>query len=50
MHNETIQPTETNGTIFRLRPSLLQAEFVRGQVCQEPSLSGAKMSRNEKSG
>ena len=27
-------------------PSLLGAEFVRGRVCQGPSLSGAEMSRN----
>ena len=33
---------------FYWGPSLLGAEFVRGQVCQEPSLSGAEMSRNPK--
>ena len=27
-------------------PSLLEAEFVRGRVCQGPSLLGAEMSRN----
>ena len=41
MCNETIQPPETNGTMF-----LLEAEFVRGRVCQGSSLSGAEMSRN----
>ena len=46
MYNETIQPPETNGTIFLLGPSLLGAEFVRGRVCQGPSLSGAEMSWN----
>ena len=46
MCNETIQPPETNGTMFLLGPSLLGAEFVRGRVCQGPSLSGAEMSRN----
>ena len=52
MYNETIQPPETNGTIFLLGggggggASLLGAQFVRGRVCQGPSLSGAEMSRN----
>ena len=46
MCNETIQPPETNGTMFLLGPSLLGAEFVRGRVCQGPSLSGAEMFRN----
>ena len=46
MYNETIQPPETNVTIFLLGPSLLGAEFVRGRVCQGPSLSGAEMSWN----
>ena len=41
MCNETIQPPETNGTMF-----LLGAEFFRGRVCQGPSLSVAEMSRN----
>ena len=41
MYNETIQPPETNCTIFLLGPSLLGARFARG-----PSLSGAEMSRN----
>ena len=31
---------------FYWGPSLLGAEFVRGRVCQGPSLSGAEMSRN----
>ena len=31
---------------FYLGSSLLGAEFVRGRVCQGPSLSGAEMSRN----
>ena len=43
MCNETIQPPETNGTMFLLRPSLLGVEFVWGRVCQGPSLSGAEM-------
>ena len=46
MCNETIQPPETNGTMFLLGPSLLGAEFVRCRVCQGPSLSGDEMSRN----
>ena len=46
MCNETIQPPETNGTMFQLGPSLLGAKFVRGRVCQGPSLSGAEMSWN----
>ena len=32
---------------FYWGPSLLRAEFVRGRVCQGPSLSGAEMSRNQ---
>ena len=31
---------------FYWGPSLLGAEFVRGRVCQGPSLSGAEVSRN----
>ena len=46
MYNETIQPPETNDTMFLFGPSLLGAEFVRGGVCQGASLSGAEMSRN----
>ena len=45
--NETIQPPETNGTIIYWGPTLLGAEFVRGRLCQGPSLSGAEMSRNQ---
>ena len=33
--------------MFLLGPSLLGTEFVRGPVCQGPSWSGAKMSRNQ---
>ena len=46
MCNETSQPPETNGTMFQLGLSLLEPEFVRGRVCQGPSLSGAEMFRN----
>ena len=48
MCNETIQPPGTNGTIIYWGPSLLGAEFVRGRVCQGLSLSGAEMSRNQR--
>ena len=48
LYNETIKTPETNNRIFILGPSLLGAEFVRGRVCQGPSLSGAEMSRNLK--
>ena len=41
MCKETIQPPETNYTMF-----LLGAEFARGRVCQGASLSVAEMSRN----
>ena len=36
MWNETIQPPETNGTLFLLGAEFARAEFVRGQVCQGP--------------
>ena len=35
MYNETIQPPETNDTIF-----LFGAEFARGRVCQGPRCPG----------
>ena len=41
MYNETTQPPETNAQYLGWGPSLLGAEFVRGRVCQGPSLSGA---------
>ena len=44
MCNETIQPPETNGTIFLLGPCLLGAEFVRGRVCQGPRCPGIRFS------
>ena len=48
MYNETIQPPEANAQYLGRGPSLLGAEFVRGRVCQGPSLSaaGAEMSQN----
>ena len=46
MYNGTIQPPETNGTLYWLGPSLLGAEFVRSRVCQGPRLSGVEMSLN----
>ena len=46
MKKETIQPPETNAQYLGWGPSLLGAEFVRGRVCQWPSLLGAEMSRN----
>ena len=46
MYNEIIQPSETNAQYLGWGPSLLGVEFVRGRVCQGPSLSGAKMSQN----
>ena len=58
MNNETSQPPEPyfgGGRVCRGRiwspniwgASLLGAEFVRGRVCQGPSLLGAEMSRNQ---
>ena len=52
MYNETSQSPEPYfgwGGVWPLNiwgPSLLGAEFVRGRVCQGPSLLWAEMSRN----
>ena len=45
MYNETIQPPETNGTIFLLGAEFagaefVRAKFVRGRVCQGPRCPG----------
>ena len=52
MYNDTSQPPEPyfgwGPSLYgsNLVPQYMGAEFVRGRVCQGPSLLGAEMSRN----
>ena len=45
MYNETIQPPETNGTMFWLGAELARGRVFRSRDCQGLSLSGAETSR-----